>query len=196
MFPYLQQVRGHIFHHSIPTSKWRFSFCGFCCCFCCCFFKIKFKCYISYSEPHWISVIRSAWIGKFDIFHSPRLLLSKKRDETYTQRDQEGAQNSNSVAPPGFSRKFVFCFRQILFIRKYVTFWRNNHNINMKIYALRETKNICFQIACLKRKWVCNVNKLSLAIKHWLMMSDIEKDKKGKNIPKSNIFRQRFQSTD
>lgn len=27
-------------------------------------------------------------------------------------------------------------------------------------------------------------------------MSDIEKDKKGKNIPKSNIFRQRFQSTD
>lgn len=87
-------------------------------------------------------MIRSAWIGKFDIFHSPRLLLSKKRDETYTQRDQEGAQNSNSVAPPGFSRKFVFCFRQILFIRKYVTFWRNNHNINMKIYALRETKKV------------------------------------------------------
>ena len=40
----------------------------------------------------------------------------------YTQRDQEGAENSNSVAPLGFSRKFVFCFRQILFIRKYVTF--------------------------------------------------------------------------
>lgn len=40
----------------------------------------------------------------------------------HTQCDQEGAQNSNSVAPLGFSRKFVFCFRQILFIRKYVTF--------------------------------------------------------------------------
>ena len=132
------------------------------------FFLIKFKYYISYSEPHWISVIRSAWIGKFDIFHSPRLLLSKKRRDknvgggysleflvdgmAYTQCDQEGVQNSYSVAPLGFSRKFVFCFRQILFIRKYVTFWRNNHKINLKIYALRETKKYLFSNCVLEKE--------------------------------------------
>ena len=171
MFPYLQQVRGHIFHHSIPTSKWRFSFCGFCCCFCCCFFfklSLNITFHIqSHFEFHWSDLHGLANSISFIHPDSSFPKNETRRNENvgggysleflvdgmaYTQRDQEGAQNSNSVAPLGFSRKFVFCFRQILFIRKYVTFWRNNHKINMKIYALRETKKYLFSNCVLEKE--------------------------------------------